>query len=235
MWAFLPGTTDWFVPGNDNTAQKYGSAAWVMLNDAGANNGPTPVGRTEHCAGNLGDQLYIYGGQTAMGPVSPADALWTYNLASQTWVNIPNANPSPQIGFPGSFVTGTFIGHHFYVYVENYDNKNMWVSGQLWRWGPNNAALPPGVAYPTPYNPSGHTAGIVIGILLGIANCYFLWLLLGNAGVSMVPAWVESIPYVGQYLGGGGAKKPPTGFYTSSASTLNSGGGGAGYAAPPEL
>jgi hypothetical protein len=153
----LPGSTDWFVPVNGQV-QKYDSTAWIMLNEAGANNGPVPAGRTEHCAGNLGDQLYIYGGYTATGPVTPADALWTYNLASQTWVNLPAQNPAPSIGYRGSAVTGTFIAHHFYAYVENYDVNNG-IGGQLWRWSPNNAALPPGVAYPAPYNASGHTAG----------------------------------------------------------------------------
>jgi len=243
VWAFLPGTTDWFVPVN-GIAQKYDGNAWARLNDVGANGGPVPAGRTEHCAGNQGDQLYIYGGQTATGLVTPSDALWTYNLASQTWVNIPNQNPSPSIGYGGGgtfavFATGTFIAHHFYAYVETYDGApdfNHWVSGQLWRWAPNNAALPPGVAYPTPYNPSGHTAGIVIGILLGIANLYFLWLLVGNAGVDILPASLTAmLPTSLSCFGGGGAK--PAGYYNSGGTPNPSSYAPAAYAPPsgPDL
>lgn len=229
VWAFLPGQTDWFVPGSDGTAQKYDSTAWVMLNDAGANGGPVPAGRTEHCAGNLGDQLYIYGGMSATGPVAPSDALWTYNLASQTWVNIPSANPSPSIGYRGSYVTGTFIAHHFYAFVENYD-QNSQGGGQLWRWSPNNAALPPGMASPAPYNASGHTAGIVIGILVGLANLYLLWLLVGNAGVDLLPAGLAGLLPASLPCGGGGGGAKSAGYY-SAASSGSSAANASGYAA----
>ena len=70
VWAFLPGLGDVKSTGG------MPAGAWVMLNSAGANGGPTPAGRVEHVAGAMGDQMYVYGGLTATGPSSVRGAAW---------------------------------------------------------------------------------------------------------------------------------------------------------------
>ena len=109
VWAFLPSL------GNGKAAGGMPAAAWVMLtSDVGANGGPVPLGRFEHVAGSMGDQLYVYGGITVNGPSSE---LWTYNLVSQTWAQILSTNPWPSAPSPGGFgwSTGAVIGRHLYV------------------------------------------------------------------------------------------------------------------------
>ena len=229
VWVFLPGATDWWVPDASSNAQKYGTESWIMLNDVGANGGPVPAGRTEHCAGNLGDQLYIYGGFTATGPVSASDALWTYNIISQTWSNLPAGNPSPTVGSANIVATGTFIARHLYIYLETYTDatQSTRLGGQLWRWAPNTAL--PAPPAPPPYNSSGHTAGIVIGILIGLANLYYLHILVQNAGVDVLPAWAAAL--VPASLAGcmGGGKPAAPGYYSSAPTAVAQG----GYAPPP--
>ena len=227
VWAFLPGTTDWFVPGSDGTAQKYDPTAWLMLPDRGANGGAVPAGRTEHCAGHLGDQLYIYGGFTATGPVAAADALWTYNIVSGSWANIAVGGVAPSTG-RGTYFTGTFIARHFYIYAENYNSAGGYGGGQLWRFSPNTAAVAPPAPAPAAATVSvGHTWGIVIGILIGLANLYFLWLLVQNAGLDVLPAALAA--YLPSSLGGGGGAKPGAGYYSAAPGGAAAAGG---YAAP---
>jgi hypothetical protein len=214
VWAFLPGVNDWFTVLNPSTRppnvpSPYGQNAWVRMADVGANGGPVPAGRTEHVAGNLGDQLYIYGGFTATGPVTPQDALWTYNIVSQTWSNIytPGGNVPPT--GQGIFQSGTFVARHLYVWQENYFGST---EGQLWRFQPNAMLPAPApVLAPTPASTNaGHTWGIVIGILIGLANLYFLWLLVQNAGVDVLPSSLSAcIPS----MGGRSAAAP--GYYSA--------------------
>lgn len=54
VWAFLPGAGNPKIAGG-----MVGQTAWVRFNQAGANGGPTPDGRVEHCAGNMGDQVRV--------------------------------------------------------------------------------------------------------------------------------------------------------------------------------
>jgi hypothetical protein len=136
VWSFMPGTTDWFTAVTNGSPNLYGANAWVRLGASGANGGPMPAGRAEHIAAHHGDLLFIYGGFTALGPVTAADALWTYSIASQTWSNIPSSTVAPPTG-PGTFATGTFIARHLYVWVEQEGQYG----GQLWRWAPNTTCL----------------------------------------------------------------------------------------------
>lgn len=53
------------------------ASVWQQLGDAGINGAPGITGRVEHAAGAMGNQLFVYGGVTAKGPVSE---LWAYNL-----------------------------------------------------------------------------------------------------------------------------------------------------------
>lgn len=83
-------------------------------------------------------------------------------------------------------------------------------SGQLWVWSPSfGAGGRPGGGGNSPAgsdinNPiiMGHTAGIVLGLLLGIANLFLLYRLAQNAGIDLG-------------CGGGGAKGPG-GYYAAA-------------------
>ena len=44
-------------------------SSWLQMSLTGADGGPVPAGRALHSAGSMGDQVYIYGGVTAAGPV----------------------------------------------------------------------------------------------------------------------------------------------------------------------
>jgi hypothetical protein len=171
--------------------------AWVRLGENGANGGPVPAGRVFHTAGHMGDQLYVYGGITAAGPSSE---LWAYNLVSQAWGQVQPSMPAPPTG---SFGVGTVVGRHLYLFIHQRDNGLAPIadgSGALWRWAPAQLG-PPAAGGAAPVN-SGHTAGIVIGILIGLGNLYFLVLLVQNAGVSMIPSF--------SFGGFGGSSKAST-------------------------
>jgi hypothetical protein len=223
VWAFLPGSADWFPP----TSAKYTSAAWARLPAIGANGGPVPAGRTEHVAGSLGDQLFIYGGFTANGPVTAADALWTYNIVSKTWSNLaaPGGN-APPTG-PNLWSSGTFMARHLYVWQEQYNDDGSSGGGQLWRYAPDVMALPAGGVAPAAgwsadaaAASRGHTAGIVIGILVGLGNLYFLYLLVANAGIDILPSSLAgcSLPSLG---GGASASRPAPSFYAQASSSAD--------------
>jgi hypothetical protein len=235
VWIFLPGEAP-------NPTQQYAmpASAWKQLADVGApgdNNGAVPTGRVDASVGALADQLYVYGGFTATGPSSE---LWTYSLTAQTWALVPATFPAPGAGLPPtarSFPTGTFVGHHFYVWNQVFDNSGGAVqnSGSLWRWtlasGPPAAPAAPIISHAAIQ--SGHTAGIILGILLGLVNLVFLKKIADDAGVTWgLPAFslpgLPSLPT----MGGGVAKSSAAGFYASAPSAEVANGG---YAAPAEL
>jgi hypothetical protein len=175
MWGFFPSSVDW------TTGAAYGASSWTLFNAAGAYGGPIPAGRHNHIAGSLGDQLFVYGGITATGPVQASDALWTYNLVSQTWAPIRNSPAQPPAG-DGYWPTGTFVARHFYVWNENFGPgfNGPSLGGQLWRWSP--AAFTPspccggggGGGGNDSSTATGHTWGIVIGILIGCVSSHHL-------------------------------------------------------------
>ena len=141
------------------------------------------------------------------------------------------SNPSPpRLGM----ATGEVVGSHFYVY--NQPPLGSTDAGSLWRWRPAMAAPPAASGGYSAALATGHTAGIVIGILIGLGNLYILFALAGNAGASLVPEWAGRLPVVGALLGGGGGRSAP-GFYTAGAPAVNSAAGaaGGGYAPPPDL
>jgi hypothetical protein len=225
------------------------ASVWQQLGAGGVNGLPGITGRVQHAAGAMGNQLYVYGGVTAAGPVSE---LWAYNLVricarappasllsalltapslfkqfSETWAMVAPSNPSPPLGFSAGEIVGSF----FYVYSQ--PPLGSGTPGSLWRWRPAMASVPSssGSGYSSALA-NGHTAGIVIGILIGLGNLYCLFALVGNAGVSLVPEWTGRLPVVGQYFGGGARGAP--GFYSSSNAGVNAAGPG-GYAPPPDL
>lgn len=138
------------------------------------------------------------------------------------------SNPSPPLL---GMATGEVVGSHFYIY--NQPPLGSSDPGSLWRWRPAMAPPPAASGGCSAAIAAGHTAGIVIGILIGLGNLYILFALAGNAGASLLPEWAGRLPVVGAYLsaaGGGRAAAP--GFYTASASAVNTAGG---YAAPPDM
>ncbi len=101
---------------------------------------------------------------------------------------------------------------------------------------PHGSPPPPSHAHARPHTHARARSptGIVIGILLGIANCYFLWLLLGNAGVDVLPAGLASM-LPASFTGCGGGASKSAGYYSaaSSGSNANAGAYAAAAYAPP--
>ena len=120
VWAFLPGL------GDVKTAGGMPAGAWVMLNAAGVNGGPTPAGRVEHVAGAMGDQMYVYGGLTAAGPSTVRGAPTVISARSIQLLAPPTkctlfAPPLPPL-FAGTLdvrVDATLLDHFFIRPSEN--------------------------------------------------------------------------------------------------------------------
>jgi len=84
---------------------------------------------------------------------------------------------------------------HFFNYIQQYDRNGIVPnSGQLWRWTPivtagGGGGFPDrgGASGPSAIDPivMGHTAGIVLGLLLGGANLYYLYRLAQNARIDV--------------------------------------------------
>ena len=214
------------------------ASAWVNLAPGTVPGGAVPAGRMQHSAGAMGDQLFVYGGITATGMSSE---LWSYNLVSQTWALINQGSVTPPSsnggngGF-GAFSTATVIGHSVYAWVQQFDrNAPQAASGQLWKWQPSiQYASSNAAAGSSDVNSSiatGHTAGIVLGLLLGLANLYYLYCIAENASVNVAPSCLSRIPVVGDYFSGSSSPKAAGGFYSSSSNAAS----GSGYSAPPEL
>ena len=181
---------------------------WLQLALAGANGGPVPTGRFEHAAGAFGDQMFVFGGNTALGVSAE---LWAYNLHFQTWGQVAQTAPWPATGFYG---TGAWLGRSFWILTApgvapgQRPPPGLPAPNQVWRWSPGGGAPGGGGSSSSSSAGSatglaiayGHTGGIVLGLLLGLANLFVLVRLAQNARVDL-----------GCGLGGG------------------KGGGGAGY------
>lgn len=214
------------------------AAAWVNLAPGTVPGGAVPAGRMQHSAGAMGDQLFVYGGITATGL---SNELWNYNLVSQTWalVNQGFVNPTSSGGNGGfgTFSTATVIGHHVYAWVQQFDrNGPQAASGQLWKWDPSiqyagaDASADADAGGIDPQD-AGQNTGIVFGLLLGIANLWYLYCIADNSGVTVMPSCFSRLPVVGNYFSGGSSPKAAGGFYSSSSSAAAAG----AYSAPPEI
>ena len=164
-----------FLPHNRApVANSVTGAQWLQLGGDGANGGPAPTGRFEHAAGAFGDQMFVFGGITALGPVSE---LWAYNLHSQTWGRVAPSSPWPSAGFYG---TGAWLGRSFWILAAPGGGRpppgQAPQPNQLWRWSPGGggggggggaqAGAAPGVN-------AGTAAGLAVAILVGLANLAF--------------------------------------------------------------
>ena len=150
----------------------------------------------------MGNQLYIYGGVTAQGI---STELWAYNLVSQTWALVAPSSPAP--GLPAG--AGTTIGSHFYVWTQDRASS---APGQLWRWRPAPPSGFPQRSSSSGYTDAtaaGHTAGIVLGLLLALGNLYVLARLAQNGSVDLLPGVISRL--LG--MSSSSAKAQPAGFY----------------------
>ena len=212
---------------------------WTQWASNGYGGNPAITGRADHTAGAMGNQFFVLGGVVAPGV--RVSELWAYNLVTQTWGQVQSPGAAPGVGRAVAEV----IGMHYYVLLqENFyppsPNNPPAQPAQLWRWRPS-LTFPPSGGGGAGYDAAtarGHTAGIVIGILIGLGNLYVLILLAGNAGVALLPEALSSLlsglPVVGACVGGGKPAVP--GYYSSAPSGAGAASSGsAGYSAPPDL
>ena len=229
VWAFAPGNPG--PPGEITVT----AAQWTRM---GANGAAQPTGRFDMISGQIGDQFFVYGGTTAKGPTSE---LWAYNLPAQSWGLVRPSSPAPyERATDFGYGTGALIGRHLYSFAQSVDpmsGEPLPGTGQLWRWAPDaggGGAPGGGGAGCDAATARGHTAGIVIGILLGLGNLYVLVLLAFSSGVALLPEALSSVlsglPVVGACLGGGKPAAP--GYFSSTAGAAGAGADGS-YMAPP--
>ena len=226
LWFFEPSNFQGAIgPVPNNFANSWFQASAVAAN---ARDGvPSPRGNSAH--GIYGDNLFIFGGVTSVANVdTTVNDLWINHLPTATWFLVTPAAgqpwPQPQAG---TRVGALMIGRWFYAMVVT--NQGVPGGSQLWRW--TFPAYPQGgggggggggsssnemsstgmaIAY-------GHTGGIVIGILIGLANLYLLYIL--------VQASPQAFDFKSTKL-----SATATGFYTGTSAS--SAATSAGYVAP---
>ena len=117
----------------------------------------------------MADQLFIFGGVTAAGPVND---LWAYNLVTLTWAQVAQSGSiPPSLGAPA----GLFIGRWLYVYSGSNTNNG------LWRWTSSTGGPPPQAASST-ISTAGLTAAAVISILLLLTTTTFSFIVFRRTG-----------------------------------------------------
>ena len=123
VWALLPGfaSASGVIP----------PTAWVMLNPGG--DGRAPAGRVLHTAGQMGNQLYVFGGLTQMGPVQD---LWAFDLTNSAWAQCTSIGPQPP--FNAGWGVGVVMG-----YVSKSRGRALNLRGALTPTAPPPAPLAP--------------------------------------------------------------------------------------------
>jgi len=122
----------------------------------------------------------------------------------------------------------------FYWYDNAPYNAPIGTGGQLWTWTPS--PFTPGVASNSggSYNSAiatGHTAGIVIGILIGLGNLYYLYKLAENQGIEILPSSISNfMPSFCKRGAGGVSVTSSNDFYSQVKSDSSQ--GSATYAPP---
>ena len=177
VWFYQPGL---MAQPLDSNLCGGGNCGWSQASVSGAN---VPPGRYGHAAGVLADNMYIFGGVSSSG-VFYSD-LWVFNIEDLVWVQATSSFrgisglPSLQTFFPSMSV----VGHHLYVEMTGDTGGHA-----IYRWVPE-ARTPSGGGGGNNGNSGtydaiaqGHTAGIVMGIMLGIANTAFLYVVFVRTG-----------------------------------------------------
>jgi len=189
LWLFQPGLMSSVL---SDQLCKGGNCGWRMV---GVNGASIPPARYGHAAGVLADNLYVFGGVDANGNFF--SDLWVFNIEDRVWTAAQSSFrgitglPSPQTFFPSMSV----VGHHLYVEMTGDAGGHA-----IYRWVPEAPAVPtptPSTPSPAPSTPSapssggssgseaiaqGHTAGIVIGVSVGLANLALLYVLFVRTG-----------------------------------------------------
>jgi hypothetical protein len=181
IWFYQPGLMSKPL---DATLCNGGNCGWYAPSVNGA---AIPSGRYGHAAGVLGDNLYVFGGVDANGAFFTD--LWVFNMEDLVWTQARSsfrgisALPLPQTFFPSMSV----VGHNLYVEMTGDAGGHA-----IYRWVPeapapsNNGGGGGGGGGGGAYDAiaQGHTAGIVLGILLGLVNLAFLKKIADDAGVT---------------------------------------------------
>ena len=105
VFRLLPGLGSGLNGPDPSPAPYMPATAWTELNSFTGVNGQVPQPRALHTAGLMGDQLYIYGGVTAAGPVQE---MWVYNLVAESWASVTSSGPTP-LGFGVGCVIGRYV------------------------------------------------------------------------------------------------------------------------------
>lgn len=222
VWAFRPGN-----PGPPSEITVTG-AQWQLLSGGVS---VAPTGRFDMTGGAIGDQLYVYGGTTAVGP---SNELWAFNLVSQTWAQVAPSAPAPAPITDLGYGVGAVLGRHLYHYAQAADaNGPIAGTGQLWRWAPlasSGNAAPAAAGGASMAIINGHTAGIALTVVLTMATLAVS--LLSALQLGALPAWSASCCAWGA-AGGSRAKAGALGFYSSSSPNRAAANGG--YVAPPDV
>jgi len=187
----------------------------------------SPRAHSSH--GIYGDNLFVFGGiATVGGADATMNDLWIFRLPAQTWMKVGGNAPGQPWPMPlaNSRPAGCIIGRWFYVMVVVDPAATAGANNQLWRWtfpvfngggggggGGGNSGGGTGGGGAGDAIATGHTVGIVIGLLLGIANLALLVAIFrGGAGGSSVPTRLSATA---------------TGFYAPSGAATSG-----GYTAP---
>ena len=219
VWQFQPGLSSGPISAN---SCNNGNCGWSLVAVSG-NQVPTP--RYNHASGVLADNLYVFGGVTATGTY--LTDLWLFNIEDSVWRPVTSTFQGTDGFVNGGFAVQSWppsmavVGHNLYIEMTGDAGGNA-----IYRWVPEAPAPSPGGGSGNSGSSaaaavaSGHTAGIVLGLLLGLANLYVLVLIAKNNNITILQSPL-----------GGSAYKPAAtndGFYTSTATVA-----GGGYSAPP--
>ena len=181
-----------------------------------------------------GDNLFIFGGiATVAGADATMNDLWINRLPAQQWLKVGGNTAGQPWPMPlaNSRPAGVIIGRWMYVLVVVDPAANAGATSQLWRWtfpiypsggggggqgggggGANSGSNAQALAIAT-----GHTAGIGVGLLIGLANLALLVAIYcGGAGSASFTATKLSAT--------------ASGFYTSTPAGSSAG----GYTAPAD-
>lgn len=155
-WEFTPGNA-----GAPATAGSLGSAAWTPLASTGA-----PPPRYGHAAAIIADELYIFGGQGAAGPLAD---LWVLDIGAGAWSAVTTSGATP---LASPLASGVFLGHYLWLAASGATPSG---AVSLYRWTAtqqppgSGGAAGAGASVTVILPEAGIQAGLVLTILLLIA------------------------------------------------------------------
>ena len=228
IWFFRPGNVNGArgpVPGN--FANSFIQVSAIAGNPADGIISP----RAHSTHGIYGDNLFVFGGiATVNGADATMNDLWIFRLPAQQWLKVGGNTAGQPWPMPlaNSRPAGVIIGRWMYVMIAPADPAAG--SSQLWRWtfpvypsgggggggggggnNNNNGANSAGAAIAT-----GHTAGIVVGLLIGLANLALLVAIFrGGSGSSFSSTRLSAVTASGFYTSQPAGAAASAGGYTA--------------------